>query len=109
MRILFVFMAAALLVGCAAKIIEPTAADVQKAGTRFPNATLADLQQGKTIYQNHCGGCHPHKKVSSFTEAQWRTITPKMVAKTNKKFKNVIDARGEEVLLQYLVTMAKSS
>lgn len=98
-----------LIMACGAtKIIEPTENDAVKAKTTFPEVTLADLQAGKNIYQQHCGGCHPHKKVSKFTAAQWRDITPKMVVKTNKKFNNVINPTGEAQLLQYLVTMSGS-
>ncbi len=98
-----------LLIACGAtKIIEPTEKDVTKAKSTFPEVTLADLQAGKNIYEQHCGGCHPHKKITKFSEAQWRTITPKMVVKTNKKFNNVINAASEAQLLQYLVTMSGS-
>jgi hypothetical protein len=96
-----------LLIACGAtKILEPGEKDAVKAKTKFPEATLADLQAGKNIYQQHCGGCHPHKKIKKFTEAQWRNITPKMVVKANKKYNTVVDAAGEKLLLQYLVTMA---
>jgi len=98
-----------LLVACgAAKILEPTEIHATKAKSTFPEVTLADLQSGKNIYQQHCGGCHPHKKITKFSEAQWRNITPKMVVKTNKKFNNVIDVAGEAQLLKYLVTMSGS-
>lgn len=98
-----------LLIACgASKILEPTEYDAVKAKTTFPEVTLADLQAGKNIYQQHCGSCHPHKKITKFTENQWRNITPKMVIKTNKKFNNVIDAAGEAQLLKYVVTMSGS-
>jgi len=98
-----------LVVACgAAKILEPTEINAAQAKSTFPEVTLADLQAGKNIYQQHCGGCHPHKKITKFSETQWREITPKMVGKTNKKFNNVINAAGEAQLLQYLVTMSGS-
>lgn len=98
-----------LLIACGStKIVEPTEKDLAKAQTKFPEATFAQLQTGKNIYQEHCGSCHPHKKVNKFTEAEWRNITPKMVVKTNKKFKDVIDPAEEKALLQYLVTLAAS-
>jgi len=98
-----------IVVACGAtKILEPTEKDMLRAKPNFPETTLADLQAGKNIYQQHCGGCHEHKKITKFSETEWRTITPKMVVKTNKKFQNVINPAGEAQLLQYLVTMSGS-
>ena len=98
-----------LLVACGTtKIAEPTEKDILSAKSTFPEVTLADLQAGKNIYQQHCGGCHPHEKVTKFSQAQWRNITPKMVVKANKKYNNVINSADETKLLQYLVTMSGS-
>jgi len=55
----------------------PTSADATA------NATLADLQQGRTLYINNCGKCHGLYSPDSFTSSQWKnSIMPSMASKT---------------------------
>jgi mono/diheme cytochrome c family protein len=55
----------------------PTSADVTA------TATLADLQQGRTLYINNCGSCHGLYSPDNFTSSQWKSsIMPSMGSKT---------------------------
>jgi mono/diheme cytochrome c family protein len=55
----------------------PTSADATA------NATLAELQQGRTLYVNNCGSCHGLYSPDSFTSSQWKnSIMPSMGSKT---------------------------
>lgn len=96
-----------ILCSCSAKLITPTQSDVDKVSSTYPGYTLADLNQGKTIYEQNCKKCHGLKKPSSQSEADWNEVVPDMVAKANKKAKKtVIDAKAQEQLLKYLLTMS---
>ena len=45
------------------------------------NATLAELDQGRTLYVNNCGRCHGLYSPDDFTASQWRSILPGMTPK----------------------------
>ncbi|MEZ4772009.1 MAG: cytochrome c [Bacteroidia bacterium] len=99
-----------ILTGCfSAKLITPTQGDVERVQTKFPNYSLADLTQGKTLYEQHCGNCHGLKKPSSRTEEKWGEIVPKMAIKANKKYPNSLDTDSQEKILKYLVTMRSAT
>lgn len=76
--------------------------DADRAAAIFPGATLASLADGKMKYENHCGSCHGLKKLNSEDEAGWRNIVPDMAQKAE------IDAKTENLILQYVVTMSKA-
>jgi cytochrome c5 len=96
-------LAIALTIGsCAAKkAIVLSQTDADRAAATFPGATLASLTEGKRHYEENCGSCHGLKKVTSENEAGWRKIVPDMAQKAE------IDAKKEDLILQYVVTMSK--
>lgn len=97
----------ALFTGCAsAKLLTPSQSDVDRVQSKFSNYTLAELNQGKALFEQHCGSCHGLKNPSSRTEERWRKIVPKMSEKVNKKEHNVLDANAQDKLLKYLITMS---
>ncbi len=53
----------------------PTATDVT------PNATLADLQAGRTLLINNCGRCHGLYSPDNLTVANWKSIVPMMASR----------------------------
>jgi len=102
-----VVLASVVLAGCfAAKKSIPSQADADRGAAKFPGYTLAELNEGKTLYENNCGTCHGLKKPSSEPESEWRRIVPVMVKKVNKN-KVVLDAHSEDLILRYVVTMGK--
>jgi mono/diheme cytochrome c family protein len=54
----------------------PTSADVTA------TATLADLQQGRTLYMNNCNACHGLYSPDDYTPGQWKTIISSMGPRT---------------------------
>ena len=44
-------------------------------------ASLADLQQGHDIFQNHCVKCHKLPKPAKHTKDDWQKIHVKMAPK----------------------------
>jgi mono/diheme cytochrome c family protein len=45
------------------------------------NATLAELQQGRTIYMNSCGSCHGLNSPDSYSASNWKSIVANMAPK----------------------------
>ena len=55
----------------------PTTADVTA------NATLLDLQQGRSLYLNKCNTCHSLYSPDNFSVSQWKQILASMAPRTN--------------------------
>lgn len=87
------------------KVSGLTEADVARVQSKFPGYTLADLKEGKELYENNCALCHGLKKLNSQTEEGWRNVVPPMVKKANSKVTNKLDAAAEEKILRYVITM----
>ncbi len=95
-----------LFCACSAKVAMLSQADADRGKIKFPGATLTSLNEGKAHYEQYCGTCHGLKKTTSESEAEWNRIVPEMVKKTNKKAgSEVVDAKKQELILQYVVTM----
>jgi hypothetical protein len=63
--------------GGAGNLYTPTNADVTV------NATLAELQQGRTLYINNCGKCHSLISPDDYTPTDWNSILASMAPKTS--------------------------
>ncbi len=74
-----------LLVACASAIITPTEEDVQRVKSRYEDATLVALQDGKQLFESYCGKCHPYKKPHKYSLEEWKKILPAMLDKLEKK------------------------
>lgn len=104
-----VFIIALVLVGCVTTKVAttgPSQGDVDRVQAKFPGYTLAELNEGKTLYEKHCNICHPLAAPTAHSEEQWRKVVPVMVVKVNRKQNNVLDAKGEDLILKYVVTMS---
>ena len=62
----------------------PTSANVTA------NATLAELQQGRTLYINNCGGCHQLYMPESYSSAQWKSILGSMAPRTSMSASQIL-------------------
>ncbi|MBK6903605.1 MAG: hypothetical protein IPH04_12590 [Saprospirales bacterium] len=98
-KILFVYCIL-LFWACSATVLRPTQSDADRAASAFPGLTLAQLQEGRTLYEGQCGKCHALKPLTSKDEAGWRKIVPIMAGKAE------IDSIAEKLILQYVVTMS---
>ena len=99
----------ALLLGLVAcgtsKVASLSQADADRGAQKFPGLTLSDLNAGKTNFETYCGKCHALKKPQTRTEDQWREVVPRMAKKPGSN----IDAKTEQSILAYMVTMGKPS
>jgi hypothetical protein len=108
MKKLLFFGVIAFLTACSVKVISPTQNDVDRVSGKYPGITLAELSEGKMLFESNCGVCHslniPRKK----SEKQLTHIVPIMAQKVNKRAgKEVLDSHKQDLVLRYLVTMGK--
>ncbi len=108
MKVLSILAAVALiLAGCAsATLLTPTQSDVDRMSGMYPGYTLAELNEGKSIFEQNCQSCHGLKDPVSRTAEEWKEIVPVMVPKANKKNDNAITPEAQDKLLKYLITMS---
>ncbi|HKJ42712.1 MAG TPA: hypothetical protein VKA27_11500 [Sunxiuqinia sp.] len=71
-------------------LYQPTSADVT------PNATLAQLQQGRALYTSNCNACHYLYSPSDFSASTWPSIVAQMAPNTNMSSSEV------KLVLKYL-------
>jgi cytochrome c5 len=69
------------------------------AQTRWPDATTAQLVEGKSIMENQCVKCHGEKKIANYTEEKWEKEISKMAPKAK------INDIQKENLRRYVLTM----
>lgn len=62
--------------GDTSSLYTPTSADVTA------NATLVQLQQGRSLYIDNCNSCHGLYNPDSNTPSQWRSILSSMAPRT---------------------------
>lgn len=70
--------------GSSGSLYIPTSADVTT------NATLAELQQGRTLYSNNCGSCHGLYMPENYTPAQWKSVLGSMTPRTSMSASQVL-------------------
>ena len=109
-KAIMIIMAVALMSGCDAKLMDLTQKDADRGAAKFTGATLESLNEGKNLYKQNCNECHNLKRPSSQSIEKWNKLVPAMVKNLNKKMdKEVIDAKKQELLLQYLITACTAS
>ncbi len=101
---LIIFLAV-LLPSCAAKLMPPAESDLARVAAKYPGVTLANLQDGKRLYETKCTQCHGAKKPSSQTVEGWQKIVPGMAEEAKKKGKQEITAGDQDLILKYLIAM----
>jgi len=89
-----------MLVACAAyKPLTPTQSDADRAAMTNPAITLANLNEGKTIFEDKCHKCHSLKKPFNKSEEEIKDALPVMAKRAK------LDSNQEDLVLQYLLTM----
>ena len=89
-----------LLIACgSAKLMTPTQADADRGAKLFPGYTLADLNQGKEIYEKNCNKCHGYKDPMKKKDKKWVKVVPKMAKKAD------LDSLKGDAILKYVLTM----
>jgi hypothetical protein len=104
-KYLVIGFVAAVIAACSStsNILAPAETDLAKVKADFPNATIADLQHGFSLYKQNCSGCHLLYLPSEKTKEQWVKVLPEMFGKTSLKTKE------REQVTQYLFAKATSA
>jgi cytochrome c5 len=106
-KILFVAIVS-VIVACGvskvSKVDGPVQADVDRVTSYFPGYSLANLKDGKVLYEKNCSTCHELKKPNSESDKGWKHHVPEMVEKANHEGQK-ISAEQEQLILKYLLTM----
>jgi hypothetical protein len=90
----------ALLNGCASlPHAEPR--DVEVARQRWPEVSLAQLEEGRDTYVRRCAGCHSLVLPQKLAPDAW----PKAVAKMGERAK--IDEAERQQILRFVMTLAE--
>lgn len=105
-KILIVTTIAMTLVACSAKLVDPIQADVERGSKEFSGLTLANLQEGKRLFEENCGLCHGKKALDSRSQEEWEEIVPRMTRKANgKRGEKIFTEEKEQILLEYILVM----
>lgn len=92
------------LVACgSAKLAAPTQAHVDRASEVYPGYTLAEMNEGKGLYEQKCDKCHGLKDPTAFSPDKLMEITPKMVEMANER-QPTISPNEAKLIEKYLVT-----
>jgi len=92
-----------LLVACASyKPMAPSQSDADRAAKTNPGITLAELEQGKAIFETHCHKCHSLKRPFNHSGDEIEAVLPKMAKRAK------LDSQQEKLVLNYLLTMTSA-
>lgn len=78
---------------------EPRQADVVRIADRFPGTTLAELEQGRSVYLSRCTSCHAPVAPESIPVERW----PHEVSEMSERAHLGTD---EPLVVKYLVAQA---
>ena len=97
---IFLFILLVFIAGCqktsldVSSLYTPTSTDVTA------NATLQELQQGRTLFINNCNRCHGLYSPDDFSASQWISILGTMAPRTGM-------SSSETLLVAKYVTRGK--
>jgi cytochrome c5 len=85
-------------------IPQPTAADASRGSAHFPDLTLSELSQGRTLYLSRCGSCHVLKRPVELRPEQWQGEVSEMRAKNGVKLSDT----EAQAIVRYLTIAASA-
>ena len=93
----FIFLGSLLFFSsCKKDTITPSSVYVPTAADVTTTATLAQLQQGRTIFVSSCGQCHGLYSPDSYSASSWQSIVPNMAARAG------LSAANANLVLKYV-------
>ena len=99
-----------LLAACGStKLLTPTQTDAQRGAQTYPGYTLAQLNEGKSLFETKCTQCHGLKSPMKKGPDKWPGTVERMVKKASKSETKKISASEQESITKYLVTMSSAS
>ena len=105
MKKTLIILSIGVLTACSPKLITLTQSDAERVSQKFAGITLAELNEGKALFEQNCNKCHELKNARKKSEENWKKIVPAVAQRANKKAgKEVIDSKTQDLILKYLVT-----
>ncbi len=93
----------ACLAACGGSAVpQPTAADASRGSAHFPDLTLGELNQGRSLYVSRCGSCHALKRPVELPPEQWQVEVGEMRSKNGVKLSDV----EAQAIVRYLTIAA---
>ncbi|HKK42693.1 MAG TPA: cytochrome c [Bacteroidales bacterium] len=68
--------------GCTKSSSDTSGLYIPTSSDTTANATLQELEQGRTLYIDNCGACHSLFSPDAYTPTQWRSVMNNMAPKT---------------------------
>jgi hypothetical protein len=81
----------------------PNTSDAQRIADRFPHATVAELESGRTLYSKRCSTCHELFEPAHFSGPRWKAQLVEMRDRAGLK------EDEERLILQYLTAVGERS
>ncbi len=101
LRLAAPFLAARVACGSSG-VPKPTAADANRGSAHFPDLTLSELNQGRSLYLSRCGSCHVLKRPAELAPEQWQVEVAEMRSKNGVKLSDV----EAQAIVRYLAIAA---
>ena len=93
----FIFVGSLLFFSsCKKDTIAPDSMYVPTVADATATATLAELQQGRTLYVNDCGSCHGLNSPDSYSASNWQGILANMAPRAG------LSAANTTLVLKYV-------
>lgn len=86
--------------GCGAGLPHPDAAQLSRVREHWPDATAAQLAEGRSRYVARCSGCHSLHRPSEYEAGQWEGILERMAPRAR------LTPAETESIRRYLATAA---
>jgi mono/diheme cytochrome c family protein len=102
-RHLLLASAALGLVACTGAVPNVTQADTHWATQNWPDVTQAQLEQGRSLYVGHCGGCHAVVPPEKHSGDKWRAQIAEMAPRAK------LEGPDRELVLRYLLTASRQT
>src|SRR6478609_366829 len=83
----------------------PTSADAARGSGRYPDLTVNELSQGRSLYLGRCGSCHALRRPGELAPERWPAEVSEMRTKNGVKLSDD-EARALE---RYLVVTSSAS
>jgi mono/diheme cytochrome c family protein len=81
--LVFSFAMLVLIGGCSKNIVDTSSLYAPTNANVTANATLQELQQGRTLYIANCNSCHTLVAPDNYMPSQWKSIMSSMAPKTS--------------------------
>ena len=90
------FAAALVVFACSPAVVHPNARDASWASEKWPGTTVAELEQGRTVFVTRCAGCHNLPLPDSKSSEEWATVVGDMATGAR------LSAADQDLVLRYL-------